>query len=92
MVKHIDAWFAFAQKLGLVDQMEEIIMVTGCDLTRSWTNIAFLGGWADARVSFGVNVDGPDSNTRINYQFAPERARGVVLHQGPEGTVCLCAI
>jgi hypothetical protein len=58
-VKHIDSWFAFARKLGLgIEQMEEIILVTGCDRTRSWTNVAFLGGQADAQVSFGVRVEG----------------------------------
>jgi hypothetical protein len=89
MVQHIDSWYAFAQNLGLVHQMEEIILVTGCDLTRSWTNIAFLGGCADAQASFGVRVEGPD--TSINFQFSPEYARGAVLRLGPEGTVCLYA-
>jgi hypothetical protein len=87
MVKHIDSWFAFARNLGLVHQMEEIILVTGCDLTRSWTNIAFLGGQADAQVSFGVEVEGSTSNPRINFQFSPGRVRGAVLRHGPEGTV-----
>ena len=37
--------------------MEEIIiLVTDCDLRGSWTNIAFLREWADAQVSFGVNL------------------------------------
>ena len=89
MVKHIDAWFAFARNLGLVDQMEEIILVTGCDVTKSWTNVAFLGE-ADAQVSFGVKVEGP--NTSINFQFSPEHAHGAMLHHGPEGTVCLYAV
>ena len=69
--------------------MEEIIMVTGCDLARSWTNVAFLGG-ADAQVSFGVRVEGP--NISINFQFSPEQARGAILQHGPEGTVCLHAV
>jgi hypothetical protein len=90
MVRHIDTWFAFARNLGLVHQMEEIILVTGCDLTRSWTNIAFLGGEADAQVSFGVNVEGP--YTSINFQFSPEHGRGAVLRHGPEGTVRLYAV
>ena len=89
MVKHIDSWFAFARNLGLIHQMEEIILVTGCDLTRSWTNVAFLRG-ADAQVSFGVKVEG--RNTSINFQFSPEHARGAVLHHGPEGTVRLYAV
>jgi hypothetical protein len=87
MVKHIDTWFAFSRNLGLVHQMEEIILVTGCDLTRSWTNIAFLGGRADAQVSFGVEAEGSTSNPIINFQFSPGRVRGAVLHRGPQGTV-----
>jgi hypothetical protein len=46
-----------------------------------------LGDDVDARVSFGVNVEGPDTN--INFQFSPENARGAVLRLGPEGTVRL---
>jgi uncharacterized protein YvpB len=88
-VKHIDASFTFARELGLgIQQMEEIILVTGCDLTRSWANIAFLGGQVDAQVSFGVRVEGR-SNPSINFQFSPENAQGAVLRQGPEGTVRL---
>lgn len=90
IVKHIDIWFAFARKLGLgIEQMEEIILVTGCDRTRSWANVAFLGDYVDAQVSFGVQAEGPDPC--INFQFSPENARGAVLRHGPEGTVCLYA-
>ena len=67
--------------------MEEIVLVTGCDRTRSWTNVAFLGSQVDAQVSFGVRVEGPD--TSINFQFSPENAQGAVLRHGPEGTVRL---
>ena len=86
IVRHIGSWFAFAQKLGLgIEQMEEIVLVTGCHHTRSWTNIAFLGNQADAQVSFGVKVECAD--TSVNFQFSPENARGAVVSQGPEGTV-----
>jgi hypothetical protein len=40
-----------------------------------------------AEVSFGVNVEGPD--TTINFQFSPGNTRGAVLRHGPQGTVCL---
>ena len=69
--------------------MEEIILVTGCDRTRSWTNIAFLGNRVDAQVSFGVQVEGSASGTSINFQFSSENARGAVIRRGPEGTVRL---
>jgi hypothetical protein len=73
--------------------MEEIILVTGCDLTRSWTNVAFLGNEVDSKpeeVSFGVNVEGPD--TVIKFRFSPGNARGTVLRHGPQGTVCLYTV
>ena len=68
--------------------MEDIILVTGCDLTRSWTNIAFFKGQGDAQVSFGVRVEGLDIS--INYQFSRSGVRGAVLRHGPSGKVrCL---
>jgi hypothetical protein len=89
MVKHIDRWFAFARQLELgVEKMEEIILVTGCDRTRSWTNVAFLGGQDDAEATFGVKVShGHGAGTNI--QFSPGHVVGAVLNHGSEGTVCL---
>ena len=93
IVRHINNWFAFARNLGLgIEHMEEIILVTGYDRTRSWTNVAFLGGEVDAQVSFGVKVEGPNTSPSINFQSSPENTRGAVLRHGPEGTVRLCAV
>jgi hypothetical protein len=90
-VKHIDNWFAFARKLGLgIERIEEIILVTGCDRTKSWANIAFFGNQADSQASFGVRVEGPDP--KITFQFPLENAQGAVLHHGPDGKVRLYAI
>jgi hypothetical protein len=91
MLKYINNWFAFARRLGLgIEQMEEIILITGCDRTTSWTNVTFLGNNVDAQVSFGVNaVGGP--NPSINFQFSPEKVRGAVVNRGPEGTVRWCS-
>ena len=56
-MKYIDNWFTFSRRLGLrIEQMEEIILVTGCDCTRFWTNIAFLENYANAQVTFGVQA------------------------------------
>jgi hypothetical protein len=63
--------------------MEEIILVTGCDLTKSWINVAFLGNQVDARVSFGVEVD--DRDASIKFQHSPKHVRGAVLNKGPRG-------
>jgi len=71
--------------------MEDIILVTGCDRTRSWTNIAFLGGGDDAEASFGERVfHGPDNS--IDIQFSTEHAIEAVLNLGPEGRVRSCDI
>jgi hypothetical protein len=90
---HIDSWFAFSRGLGLgIEKMEEIILVTGCDRTRSWTNVAFLGNSVDSRVSFGVKVEMEGTDTNISHQFSPENAQGAVLRRGPEGEVRLYAV
>ena len=84
MIKHIDQWFAWILAKGFgVDQMEDIILVTGTDHTRSWANVAFLGGQADARVSFGVEV----THSKISWKFSPERKIGATWNQGPTGEV-----
>ena len=91
IVKNIDSWFAFAQKLGLgIERMEEIILVTGCDRAKSWANITFLGDQDDSQVAFGVRVENPDPS--ITFQFSPEKAQGAVLHHGPEGEVRFCDV
>jgi len=89
IVKHIDCCFTFARRLGLgIERMEEIILVTGCDRARSWTNVAFLGGPASAQASFGIKVTG---DTSVSIQFQREHVKGALLNQGPEGEVRWCA-
>ena len=84
MIAHIDLWFAWIRQKGLkVDRMEDIILVTGTDVTRSWANVAFLGGQADARVSFNVEV----AQSRINWKFSPERKTGAVWNWRPSDEV-----
>lgn len=89
MVKRADHWFAFAQQLDLqIENMEEIILVTGCDRTVSWTNVTFFGDQDDAQASFGVkHSHGGDPDNNI--QFSRELVEGAVLTHGPEGTVRL---
>ena len=88
MATHIDRWFAFARQHELgIEHMEELILVTGCDRARSWTNVVFLKTHLDAQVSIGVEVaHGPES--RISWQLSPEQTLDVVLNQGPSGNVC----
>jgi hypothetical protein len=84
MIKNICQWFVWIQDKELgIDQMEDIVLVTGTDRTRSWANVAFLGGQADARVSFSVEA----THSKINWQFSPERNTGAVSNWGPSGEV-----
>ena len=90
MISHIDRWFAWARELGVgINRMEDIVLVTGVHRTRSWTNVAFLEGQTDARVSFEFQV-APD--TSINWHVSPDRTIGAVLNHGPIGKVQWCPI
>jgi len=89
MVKHIDDWFSFAQSLGKgIEQMEDIILVTGCHNTKSWGNIAFLGIQANAEATFGFKVvEGPSNTISITWRPSIVHGQGTMLLQGPGGTV-----
>ena len=91
MINHIDSWFTFARRLGLgIERMEEIVLVTGLHLTRSWANVAFFEGQTNGQASLGVNViHGPDIS--IHWQCSPGSVRGGVRSWGPEGKVCRIA-
>ncbi|KAI0293408.1 hypothetical protein BC826DRAFT_381343 [Russula brevipes] len=80
ITKHIDEWFAFAQECGSgISRREDIILVTGCHLAKSWANIAFQD--RHEKVTFGVQVSGG----HVEWQFTPEGARGVAFNLGPSG-------
>ena len=83
IIKHIDEWFAFARDRGLgITRREDIILVTGRHLARSWANIAFQE--RGERVSFRIQAQ---RNSDIEWQFTPEGAGGVAFNLGPSGEV-----
>jgi hypothetical protein len=85
ITKHIDVWFAFARELGLgVTRMEDIILVTGRDLARSWTNAVFSENDGGEQVSFGVQVAG---NSNVLWQISLQDIRGAAVNCGPSGQV-----
>ena len=86
IITHIDSWFNFTQQHGLGIAMEDIVLVTGCHRTRSWSNIAFDEGQAGARVSFGVQVPGIHGTT-VYWSVSNENVQGAVLSHGPSGSV-----
>ena len=85
MIRHIDVWFAFAQQRGLGINREDLILVTGCHLAKSWATIAFQE--KGDQVAFGVRVSG-DFN--VTWNFTPEGVRGVPYNLGPSDQVRFC--
>ena len=86
IIKQIDSWFDFALELELGIAMEDIILVTGCHHTRSWTNIAFDEAQAGAQSSLQVDV-ADASGTNITWGVSDARIQGAVHNQGPGGRV-----
>jgi hypothetical protein len=85
MIKHIDCWIAFARQLGLgIEQMEDIVLVTGYHRAMSWANVVFPEGHTDAQASFGVEVI-RDPAITVKWHFFPSRSRGAMCSWGPEG-------
>ncbi|KAH8998269.1 hypothetical protein EDB86DRAFT_2912058 [Lactarius hatsudake] len=63
--------------------MEDIVLVTGCHRTRSWTNTAFNEVQTNARLSLGVEVGASGAN--VNWRVSNLRIQGAVLGHGPNG-------
>ncbi|KAH9003554.1 hypothetical protein EDB86DRAFT_2377455 [Lactarius hatsudake] len=53
--KHCDSWLEFASANEIDVRLEDIIFVTGCDLTASWAMAAFVNS-LDQEVSLNVRV------------------------------------
>lgn len=89
ITRHIDTWFAFARRLGLgIGQMEDIVLVTGCHRTRSWSNIAFYESQTVTQVSLGVQVTGsPGAGAGVKWRASDQQIQGAVLSHGPSGEV-----
>ncbi|KAI9439189.1 hypothetical protein H4582DRAFT_122234 [Lactarius indigo] len=82
ITRNVDSWFTFTRRLGLgIEQMEDIVLVTGHHRTRSWTNIAFF---ENSRVTLGVQVTG-DVGASVNWQASREHIQGAMLSKGPSG-------
>jgi hypothetical protein len=87
ILRHIDSWFAFTQRLGLGIEMEDIVLVTGYHRTRSSSNIVFYESQVNSQVSFGVQVPGIIGTT-VNWQASSQYTRGTMVNHGPSGEVC----
>lgn len=48
---HVDSWFSFARRCGLVERMEDLILVSGCTFVTSWAAATFCDKHADEEFS-----------------------------------------
>jgi hypothetical protein len=77
-----------ARHLGLGDtQMEDIILVTGCHLTRSWVNVTFSRNQGPAHVKLGIRRSA-DSEV----DFDEWEVNGGDVKFGPRGKVSWCFV
>jgi len=83
LVKNIDCCMKVAEDLGLgVNRMEDIILVTGRHLARSWVNVVFSENRGGAQLSFVVQ---PSGNSGVHLE--ERSATGGDLKLGPSGEV-----
>jgi len=88
LVKNIDCCMKIAEDLGLgVNRMEDIILVTGRHLARSWVNVVFSESRGGAQLSFAVRTSG-NSGVRLEGRSAT----GGDVKLGPSGEVSFCTI
>jgi hypothetical protein len=75
-----------AEDLGLgLNRMEDIILVTGRHLAKSWVNVVFTESRAGAQLSFVVQASG---NSGVHLE--ERSATGGDLKLGPSGEVGHC--
>ncbi|VDB84966.1 unnamed protein product [Peniophora sp. CBMAI 1063] len=80
--EHVERWLHFAvHKLGLEIALEDVILVTGVDLTTSWATATFSGVHLDA--SFGLEVQIADTGEQLASQFSWKHAQGASVNFGP---------
>lgn len=88
ILKHVEDCLGVAEDLGCdVSRMEDIVLVTGRHLARSWVSVAFPTRRGTAQVSFRTRVSGPSGVHFLNLDES-----GGELKLGPTGEVSFCII
>jgi hypothetical protein len=83
IIKNIDGCYKVAEDLGCgVNRMEDIILVTGRHLARSWVSAAFSSSCRGGEVSFRIRLSG-DSGVHL----VERDVSGGELKLGPTGEV-----
>jgi len=88
IVNHIDSWLAFAQKLGLELEMEDILLVSGCHRTKTWTNVSFNEIQRETQIPPRLQqATSSFSPAAANWLIPSEPSPGTAIRHGPTGEV-----
>ncbi|KIM79180.1 hypothetical protein PILCRDRAFT_570929 [Piloderma croceum F 1598] len=87
MLKNIDRWYALDDVQRLDLQLEDLILITGRDLAKSWLVAAFAAEDDSAMVQIGI--EGPAGTTGLSVGASVfwQNARGVEYHWGPQPNI-----
>ncbi|KAI9445970.1 hypothetical protein H4582DRAFT_2052101 [Lactarius indigo] len=83
IARNIDSWFAFAHELGTGVEMEDIVLVTGCHRTKSWTNTVLNEVQTNVQLSLGVEVGA--SGASVKWDRSDLQIQGATVSHGPNG-------
>ena len=59
MIENCERWLAFSEQRGLDLRIEDIVLVTGCDLTATWTVAAFTNSECDTSIQLQMGSGFP---------------------------------
>ena len=77
MRDHVDGWFNWAQNNKLdVEQMEDLILVSGCTLVTSWAAAAFVDDTNETEINL---VSRPGNGGSVMFDWRHIRGR-VIYH------------
>lgn len=81
IIENCERWLAFSELRGLELRMEDIVLVTGCDLTTNWAVAAFTNHETDASIQLqmGSSFQGLGLGTHISWK----NERNVERNWGP---------
>jgi hypothetical protein len=84
---NVDSWLRWSKKEGLpIENMEDLILVTGCTLAKSWAAAAFDGTMSRYDDPPTISLEARKSDVG-GVQFVWRNIHGSVLH-GHRDSVC----
>ncbi|KAI0044757.1 hypothetical protein FA95DRAFT_1622960 [Auriscalpium vulgare] len=80
--EHCDRWLAFAHYKYVDVELDDLVLVTGCDLAKSWATAAFMGNETNAAASLTIDV-GSIANVSASFGMSWKNVQNVIYNWGP---------